>query len=66
MTVAADGAVVPKVVEIGDLHDGLRVIRGGLAITDRVVIDGVVRARPGAKVTPINGVIKPDPSGDED
>jgi membrane fusion protein, multidrug efflux system len=66
MTVAADGTVVPKVVEIGDLHDGLRVIRGGLAITDRVVIDGVVRARPGAKVTPINGVIKPDPSGDED
>ena len=66
MTVAADGTVVPKVVEIGDLYHGLRVIRGGLAITDRVVIDGVVHVRPGAKVTPVNGVIKPDPAGDED
>ena len=66
MTVAADGTVVPKVVEIGDLYHGLRVIRSGLAITDRVVIDGLVRARPGVKVTPVNGAIKPDPSGDAD
>ncbi len=50
MTVAADGTVVPKLVETGDLRDGLRVIRGGLAPTDRVIIDGLVRARPGAKV----------------
>ena len=36
MTVAADGTVVPKPVETGELHDGLRVIRSGLAPTDRV------------------------------
>ena len=30
MTVAADGTVVPKMVEIGDLSGGLRVIRSGL------------------------------------
>jgi multidrug efflux system membrane fusion protein len=66
MTVAADGTVVPKMVEIGDLYHGLRVIRDGLAMTDRVVIDGVVHVRPGTKVTPVNGVIKPDPAGDED
>src|SRR6202044_2651741 len=36
MTVAADGTVVPKVVEIGGLYDGLRVVRGGLAADDRV------------------------------
>jgi RND family efflux transporter MFP subunit len=57
MTVAADGTVVPKPVETGDLYHGLRVIRGGLAPTDTVIIDGIVRARPGAKVTPVAGTI---------
>jgi RND family efflux transporter MFP subunit len=64
MTVAADGTVVPKPVETGDLEHGLRVIRSGLAPTDRVVIDGIVRVRPGSKVTPVSGEIKPDASAD--
>ncbi len=64
MTVAKGGTVVPKLVETGELYNGLRAIRSGLAPTDRVIIDGVVRARPGAKVTPVNGTIKPDPSAD--
>ncbi len=64
MTVAVDGSIVPKVVETGDLYHGLRVIRSGLAATDRVVIDGLVRVRPGIKVTPVDGAIKPDPTGD--
>ena len=62
MTVAADGTVVPKLVEVGDLEQGLRVIRSGLAPADRVVIDGLVRVRPGAKVNAIAGEIKPDPA----
>jgi RND family efflux transporter MFP subunit len=57
MTVAADGTVVPKTVETGELHGGLRVIRSGLAPTDVVIIDGLARARPGAKVTPVTGTI---------
>ncbi len=61
MTVAPDGTVAPKMVETGELYDGLRAIRGGLAPTDRVVINGLVRVRPGAKVTPVSGAIKPDP-----
>ena len=64
MTVAADGAVVPKVVEIGDLFEGLRVIRAGLTADDRVVIDGLVRVRPGIKVAPSAGTITPDPNSD--
>ena len=60
MTVAPDGTVVPKLVETGDLQQGLRVIRSGLSPTDHVVIDGVVRVRPGAKVTPVAGEIKPN------
>ncbi len=61
MTVAADGTVVPEPVETGGLRHGLRVIRGGLAPTDTVIIDGLVRARPGSKVTPVAGAIARGP-----
>jgi RND family efflux transporter MFP subunit len=64
MTVAADGTVVPKQVEIGGLHQGLRIIRSGLEPTDRVVIDGLVRVRTGAAVRPVTGVITPTPDSD--
>ncbi len=57
MTVGADGTVTPKPVEIGSLYRGLRVIRGALAAEDTVVIDGLVRVKPGAKVTPDVGKI---------
>ncbi len=57
MTVADDGTVVPKPVEVGSLSDGLRVINGGLAPTDRVIINGLMRARPGSRVTPQPGSI---------
>ena len=63
MTVAADGTVVPKVVETGGLYNGLRIVQSGLAADDRVVIDGLVRVRPGAKVAPVDGSITPDPAG---
>jgi multidrug efflux pump subunit AcrA (membrane-fusion protein) len=57
MTVTPDGTVAPKVVQIGELYRGLRVVRGGLSPNDRVIIDGLVRARPGAKVTPVDGTV---------
>jgi RND family efflux transporter MFP subunit len=57
-TVAEDGTVVVKRVELGPIIDGLRVIRSGLAPTDRVIIDGLQRARPGQKVTPEQGKIE--------
>jgi RND family efflux transporter MFP subunit len=58
-TVADDGMVGVKLVELGPIVDGLRVIRSGLAASDRIVIDGLARARPGQKVTPQDGEIKP-------
>ncbi|MGD0105757.1 MAG: hypothetical protein ABSC06_17215 [Rhodopila sp.] len=64
MTVAADGTIVPKLLEIGGLFNGLRVIRDGLTADDRVVIDGVVRVRPGIKVAPVAGTITSDPNSD--
>ncbi|HKF73148.1 MAG TPA: efflux RND transporter periplasmic adaptor subunit [Stellaceae bacterium] len=57
MTVLDDGTVKPKVVRTGPTYDNLRIIRSGLEPNDRIVIDGLVRARPGAKVTPQPGKI---------
>jgi RND family efflux transporter MFP subunit len=58
-TVADDGTVGAKLIELGPIVDGLRVIRSGLAPTDRVVIEGLPRARPGQKVKPEDGKIEP-------
>jgi RND family efflux transporter MFP subunit len=58
-TVADDGTVGTKLVELGPIVEGLRVILSGLAATDRVVIDGLQRARPGQKVTAEEGKIVP-------
>jgi membrane fusion protein, multidrug efflux system len=51
LTTAADGTVVPKHVELGDMHGGLRIIRSGLTDTDNVIVDGLPYAAPGSKVT---------------
>ena len=49
-----DGVVQAKPVTLGTIVDGLRVIRSGLAPTDKVVLDGLANpmVRPGAKVVP--------------
>jgi RND family efflux transporter MFP subunit len=60
MTVAADGTVVSKAIRPGPLEGGLRVVREGLSPDDRVIIDGLIRARPGAKVTAQAGTIRPE------
>ena len=52
MTVNAEDQVVPKPVTLGPVHDGLRIVRSGLTVDDRVIIEGLLRARPGAKVAP--------------
>jgi multidrug efflux system membrane fusion protein len=58
MTILPDGTVVPKPVEIGALYDdNLRIIARGLTATDQVVINGLMRVRPGTKVAPHPGEI---------
>ncbi|WP_431272478.1 efflux RND transporter periplasmic adaptor subunit [Dankookia sp. P2] len=61
LTVAPDGTVAPRTVQLGPLVDGLRVVRSGLAPEDRVIIGGLHRARPGARVTAELGRIGPGP-----
>jgi multidrug efflux system membrane fusion protein len=57
-----DDTVEAKEVALGPLDEGLRVIREGLKAEDRVVIDGIQRARVGAKVNPHAGKIVGDKS----
>ena len=53
LTVNADNTVVPKYVTLGQVLPGdLRVIKEGLGADDKVIVDGLMRARPGIKVTP--------------
>jgi RND family efflux transporter MFP subunit len=47
-----DNAVEARAVVLGPLDGGLRVIREGLKAEDHVIIDGLQRARVGAKVAP--------------
>lgn len=57
LTVAPDGTVTPKQVEIGDIRGGLRVIHSGLTRDDRVIIDGLPYATPGSKVEAQDGTV---------
>jgi membrane fusion protein, multidrug efflux system len=58
-TVGPENVVAAKPVVLGPLVDGLRVVRSGLAPTDKVVLDGLANpmVRPGAKVVPQKGEI---------
>jgi RND family efflux transporter MFP subunit len=50
--VGEDGTVVRRNVKLGPLHEGMRVVREGVAADEWVIIRGLQRARPGNKVTP--------------
>lgn len=52
LVVDAEGNVGVKILRVGPGYDGMRIIREGLEPTDVVIIDGLMRARPGSKVTP--------------
>jgi RND family efflux transporter MFP subunit len=57
--VGKDGTVAARPVETGPLVAGLRVIRSGLKPGDRVVVQGIQFAQPGAKVTAKPTTIQP-------
>lgn len=62
MTVKDDGTVEPKIIRPGPTQPGgLRIVREGLTGQEKVIINGLVRARPGAKVTAQPGTIEPAP-----
>jgi multidrug efflux pump subunit AcrA (membrane-fusion protein) len=53
LVVGADNKVQQKYVELGQAtKDNLRVIKSGLGPDDRVIVNGLMRARPGVVVSP--------------
>jgi RND family efflux transporter MFP subunit len=50
--VKADNTLEYREVELGALHEGLRVVRSGVAAGERIVVKGLQRVRPGATVAP--------------
>jgi len=51
--VGNDNVATPKYVTLGQAAEGgLRVIKSGLTADDVVIVNGLMRVRPGAKVTP--------------
>jgi len=52
LIVDGENVVRQKYVTLGQAVDKLRVIKDGVAPDDRVIVSGLMRARPGQKVTP--------------
>jgi RND family efflux transporter MFP subunit len=52
LVVDGENVARPKYVTLGPITEGLRVVTAGLASDDRVIVSGLMRARPGVKVTP--------------
>jgi RND family efflux transporter MFP subunit len=50
--VDADSVARPKYVTLGPVVDDLRVVTGGLTPGDDVIVNGLMRVRPGVKVAP--------------
>ena len=53
--VLADGKVDQRPVTLGPVIDGLRVVVGGLKPDDQVIINGIMKVRPGSAVNPEQG-----------
>jgi RND family efflux transporter MFP subunit len=53
--VGTDNIATSKPVKLGAIFDGLREVTEGIAPEDRIVVNGVIRLRPGAPVIPKEG-----------
>lgn len=64
MVVDEKGVARSKAVELGPVVDGLRVIRSGLTGSERVIVRGLQRVRPGSLVTPVLEALDLEEDGD--
>jgi membrane fusion protein, multidrug efflux system len=65
LVVNKDNVVEQRLVKTGQLEGTLRGIEEGLAKDERVVVNGIQRARPGAKVSPKESIISSTPQASE-
>jgi multidrug efflux pump subunit AcrA (membrane-fusion protein) len=64
VVIDAQDTARPKYVTLGQLtSDNLRVIKDGISPDDRIVVSGLMQARPGQKVRPEEQGAKPAASG---
>jgi RND family efflux transporter MFP subunit len=66
LVLAKGDSLAYRPVEIGRLADGLRIVRSGVQAGEKVVVNGLMRVRPGIKVTPTVVAMVPDSSGARD
>lgn len=50
--VGGDNVATPKYLTLGTAVDGMRVVKSGLRPDDVIIVNGLMRVRPGAKVAP--------------
>lgn len=58
-TVGEDGIARQKEVTLGPIVDGMQVVASGISADDFVVVNGLMRVRPGAKVSPQQATVSP-------
>ena len=59
MVLGAGNVPSPRSVKLGPLSNGLWVITDGLKFGDKVIVDGIQKVQPGAKVKPVPAGVKP-------
>lgn len=64
LAVGKDDVANPKYVTLGPVVDGLRVITAGLNPDDVVIVNGLMRVRPGVKVSPQQATADAAPAKD--
>lgn len=52
LVLGPENVVAPRPVVLGSLQDGMRVVQTGLGPEDQVIVNGLMKARPGTKVAP--------------
>ena len=60
MVLGKDNIIEARVVKLGPIIDGLRVVREGLAADETIVVNGIIRAHPGKPVTPTETTVGAD------
>jgi RND family efflux transporter MFP subunit len=62
LTLSPSNTVQYQAVELGPLVDGKRVVRSGLEVGEKIVVNGLARVRPGMPVTPQDEVADTAPT----
>lgn len=63
LVVDSSNTVERRNIEVAGKFEGLQAVKGDISAEDRVIVNGVQRARPGAKVTP-QQASKPKPTAE--